>query len=345
MRNLRRMVCLAVTAAMVCAAWPVGFVYGAEAAESPKYESYTTSMKTVKLKGKIKAMSLSNYGKARDTGYDVLQGAATDGTYNYYAMYSKKTQISKILKLNAKTHKRVKLSRALPIDHGNDIPWDPVGKRLLVLHSYVTPWRISFVDRKSLKVTGYLDIKPSQLKKTDFYKEANKATRKEIREIAGYTGITYNKTQKKYVLRISKTGNWLILNQKLEPIAYKKVKQFSELNQGIDSNSKYVFVSESKAGEHNIVAVFDWEGNYLYKVTVPSKYEIECIYHNSHGTYVGFYYSWNKRNWIRTKTVKVKWKKVDGKWVYKKKKIKLPKYSLMHDNYIVKVKVKAVIEN
>lgn len=343
MSKLRRIACLVVSVALLWGIGAAGFVHGAE--ETPKYKSYTTTtMKTVKLKGKLKALTLSSYGKARETGYDVLQGSATDGKYNYYAMYSKTTQIAKILKLSAKTHKKVKLSKALAIGHGNDMTYDPSNKRLLVLHSYVTPWRISFVDPKKLKVTGYIDIKPKQLKKTDFYEAAPANIQKEIREVAGYTGIGYSKSRKQYVLRISKTGHLLILNKKLEPVNYLRVKQFSELNQGINSTANFVYASESKAGEYNIVAVYDWDGNYLYKVKIPSIYEIEGIYHNSYGTYVGFYHSWNKRNWIRTKTIKVKWKKVDGKWKYKKKKIKLPKYTLMHDNYIVKVKVKAVTE-
>lgn len=273
-----------------------------------------------------KAFELRRQAKQKLYGYDILQGSCTDGKYGYYVLYHKKKEKCKIIKVRLSDLKVIKKSKSLALSHGNDLTYNSKTKKIVAVHATEKPKRLTIVNPSTLKIEKNINVSvPSSIK--------------------GFSGIAYDSTRNQYVLYTNKAHNFVILNSKFKLIKQiKPTKKNKTTYQGIDASKDYILVAQSPKPKTkqiwNIISVYDWTGKHLYDAKVSTKYEIESIYHIGNTYYAGFYKEYyNVKYKYKTKKVKVKWKKVNGKWKYKykKKRVKTAYKKLNRGNYIYRI--------
>ena len=86
------------------------------------------------------------------------QGGYFDGKY-YYQLFleqdsasNEQNNVDRIVKVDAKSGKVVKISGPLPLNHGNDITYHPGLQRLLVVHNNPNRTLVSSVDPETLEL-------------------------------------------------------------------------------------------------------------------------------------------------------------------------------------------------
>ncbi len=262
--------------------------------------------------------------------YDTVQGSCTDGTYAYFAMYNRTVEKCRIVKVRLSTMKVVKTSAILSIAHGNDLTYIPEKKCIAAVHYSVNTKRISLISTSTLTVQESKDITiPSGL---------SGATTTERKAITGFCGISYNAARGQYAVLLSKSHNFLILNENMEAISYVKAsKKYSCTYQAIDTTDDYIIVSMSPngAGTRNSIAIYTWDGALISQVATKAGYEMEGVFHAGKQFYAVSYRSYYKVYYTKQKkTVTVK---VKGKTKKKKVTVKIRHRKLMRDNYIYKL--------
>ena len=301
------------------------------------YRQKYTKIKIIKKKKKKKKKKITAYRTAyrnfeiktesgvSETGYGLVQGGGTDGTYSYSAITKKGSETYvKIVKTRLSDMKVVKTSGDLKLNHANDVTYDPVNGRLVVTHNAVNRKRVSFVNPSTLTVTGYKDIKvPATLKG---------ATKEQLSDIGGFASVTYMREGKyagNYIAVISNYHNFLVLDSSFTPVEYISVSNKYDSDQvyyqGVDAvgDRLYIAVYPRNYSEKNMFSVYDMDGEYLGTVNLIKGFEIENVFHSGSTCYVTIGKPVTKV-WYTTKTVKKKVKvKKKGKIKYKKKKVKV----------------------
>jgi len=86
-------------------------------------------------------------------GFHVSQGAATDGKYVYTVMKKSVdgTETDKVFKLDINSFEIIAKSDVLPLDHANDMTYDPVTRQLVVTN--MKDNLLTFVNAETLAVT------------------------------------------------------------------------------------------------------------------------------------------------------------------------------------------------
>lgn len=271
----------------------------------------TASISLAKKSGKTFEL---NSSAGQSTGqYDIVQGSCADGTYAYYVLHNKSNDKCRILKTRLSDHGTVKVSGVLNLNCGNDITYNSDLKQLVVAHYSGAPYRLSLVDPDSLAVMSYQDVHlPENLEG---------AGSDALTAIKGFSAVAYNSERHQYVVKISSSHNYLLLDEDMTPVKYVEVSKAGDnQNQGIDANSVYIFDVQSKAGSYNTVIAYDWEGEYQYTTKIPTGYEMQSLFHNGDKFYAAVSNSYYQTYYTtHYKTKKVRWKKVKGKWKYKTK--------------------------
>lgn len=259
--------------------------------------------------------------------YDTVQGSATDGKYSYYILYNRKVEKCKIVKVRNSDWKVIKVSAGLPLDHGNDMTYNPDTKRLIVLHSTGNAKRLSIIRTDTLKIESYKDVKVSSI--------LFGATQEEAKAITGFSAIAYNQKRKQYVVHLGKSGQVLILDVTMEPVKYIHLSRKNNyINQGIEVTDDYILIGQSpkySSQKYNILSVYDWDGTYISMLQVKRGQELESLYRTGNNFYASFYTTYY-RTYYKTMKIVVKEK---GK--KKKKTVKLRQRQYMRANYIYKV--------
>lgn len=293
----------------------------------------TSNVKTTKtasvsiLKKGTKTFELRAQSKLPLYQYDTLQGGCSDGTYGYFIMYNRSVEKCRIVKVRLSTRKVTKISAILEVAHGNDMTYNTKKKCLAVIHHTKNGKRISLVNPSTLTVTEVKDVKiPSVLAG---------ATDAQRKAIGSFASIAYNESKNQYVVLLSTSHNFLILDENLEAVCYLNASRKNNTTyQGIDATDDYILVSQSAkySGQQNIISIYTWEGTYVSQINVKKGYEIENIFHTGKQFYAGFYRSYYKTYYTKEKQ-KVK-KKVNGKIKTVTKTVKIKHRKLMRDNYI-----------
>lgn len=235
-----------------------------------KYTSYAVSVKTLK-KNKhtvdLRKMLPAKYRKK----YVVAQGGDTDGKYAYQIFEPKKGNKCVVLKYNPKTMTKVKVSKPILLDHGNDMTYNPNTKKLYVVHWDGRPRRITMLNKDTLKVVGTKDIKVKA--------GIPGVSKSEAKKTKSFASIAFNKARNQYVLRISKRSRFLVLDKKLKPVRMIHRKgSFQYRPQSIVSDKGHIYVALDNVGKANYVKVYNWKGKYQYKITIKNKYEVQNLY-------------------------------------------------------------------
>lgn len=277
---------------------------------------------------KLKVSSVKKHGKKIDwhqflprkyrASYHVLQGVETDGKYIYLNFWNQKQDKCVMVKVNAKSRKRTRVSAPLRLYHGNDIAYNPSSKLLYVVYSDRKPFQVTIVDRKTLTIRGYRTVRiPASLEGVENARPSANAggavvsgnnqiitgvtgsgrstnvdemIGNTLRNITGLVGITYNANNHRFAMRVAGKNDFIILNEALIPLRYVAVTKTPSLRkQSMDSDNKYVYICMDKAGSYNLIMAYDWEGNFVKKFRVPLAYEIEGVFHIGKSFYAAFY--------------------------------------------------------
>lgn len=198
--------------------------------------------------------------------YYVQQGCCTDGTYAYTILENQKINKCSIWKLDLKDWSVVKVQYDLPLDHGNDITYNPVLNQLVVVHNKPNYNRLSFVDPDTLEVVGTRELP---------YKMFS---------------ISYEPSRDQYVIGISGTYQFAVLDSNFNTVAYYYGEETGFTKQNVDSDEHYIYFGQWKGGSKgNLVMVYDWAGHFVTSIRVKSYQEIESLLHVGDQWYITFY--------------------------------------------------------
>lgn len=202
-------------------------------------------------------------------GFTTAQGAATDGKYAYVVMKKKEDNVEtdRVVKIDMETLQIVLESQEMPLDHANDMTYDPVKKRLVVVNMLNNV--ISIIDPKTLELV--------EQKKPAY----------------GTWGVGYIDGAEQYAfLAYGSPSGLVITDSDFTPIRSSKLADTTGyIGQGMDADSKYAYVplSPDSATRDNIIQIFDIKtGEYLGKVSVKTTMESESMFHIGDDHYLHF---------------------------------------------------------
>ena len=242
-------------------ALPVGLEVKAECKNEPvDLRAAIAAGKTLGANFKI----LFEY-KGRD-GFTTSQGAATDGKYAYVVMKKKEggTETDRIVKIDMTTWDIVAESDELPLDHGNDMTYDPNKNRLVVTNmlnniiSVIDPETLTIVERA---VPNY-----------------------------GSWGIGYIDGSSEYAFLAS--GGLTVTDKDFNVIRSSPFEPADGYTgQGMDADSQYAYVpfSPNAGKSNNIIQIYDLStGEFLGLISVGTKMESETVFHFGDDYYINF---------------------------------------------------------
>ena len=270
-----------------------GEQYGTSAIVRIKVAKKVTANMTLLMKGNA-AFNFRIAAKQKLYQYDTLQGACANGGYAYLTLYNRNVEKCKIVKVRLSDLSVVKVSRVLPIYHGNNLTYNTKKKRIVATCCTTNKKaknRVVFINPNTLKVTSTKNIKLT--------KKVKKLPGSVRKKNKGFTAIAYNEKHNCYVARLRQNDNILILNKNLKPLRYVKLKgkKTRLLVQGIETVGNYIYDVRSFKGRNHycMVTVHTMSGKYVGQMkfpygTAPGK-ELQCIFHNGKQFYAGFYYS------------------------------------------------------
>ncbi len=221
-------------------------------------EKFYSSATTVSIKEHIE----------EDAGlgtYATAQGSCTDGKFAYFAINDGTTTL---LKYDTTTWKLVKKSKKVNLDHANDMTYNSKKDVIVVAHNAPNYNIISYIDPDTLKV-----IKTRKIK----YK---------------IYSISYNEKYDRYVVGLSGTYNFAILNSSFKLIKKHKGYKSGYVRQGADSDNDYIYFVQSGGGG-NLIVIYNWSGKLIDTISVDKSLEIENIFHVKNCIYITLHYYGN----------------------------------------------------
>ncbi len=200
--------------------------------------------------------------------YRVGQGAASDGTYVYFALRNSDDTGSVICKYRLDNGTFVSKSDVLDLGHANDMTYDTVKRQLVVAHGGSEGQILTLVDPDTL------------------------AFIKDVRITHGAGAITYSVARGTYA--ISQGGSTLhMLTAELKHTkSYSRITDTGYTAQGMGSDESYIYFPMS-GEKDNILQVYSWGGNYATTITIPIAMESESMFWVNDTYYVSFIKSGN----------------------------------------------------
>ena len=269
-------------------------------------------------------------------GYDVFQGACSYGKYSYHSLLNKNNGRFKLVRVNMDSGKVVKTGTRAIRGHANSMTYNTDDRIAVATQGNGSNNKLTIINIKSLNPKRVVKIKvPAAVS------GAGKADIKKIRK--GITAISYEESRKKYVARVADLDDFIVMNRNFTVIRYVKVsKKFKQMRQSMLCTKDMVIclMSPVSSKQDNIGVIYDWNGNYITKVWLGKKYELEDVYFNE-GVLYGHKYNSFLKTIKKKKVVRVivkKKSKKTGKIRYKlvKKKKTVKKKIFYRENYIFK---------
>lgn len=198
--------------------------------------------------------------------YKIGQGAASDGTYAYFALRNSNDTGSVICKYRLDDGTFVAKSDVLDLGHANDMTFDTAKNQLVVAHGQSEGKILTIVDPDTL------------------------AFIKDVNITHGSGAITYSVGRGSYA--ISQGGSTLhMMTAELKHVkSYSRITGTGYTAQGMGSDEDYIYFPMSGKND-NILQVYDWEGNYATVITVPIDMESESMFWVNNTYYIAFNHS------------------------------------------------------
>ncbi len=314
---------------------------GGEDPQNPVYDWFGTpgdnTGKISFLKNKKKKRyEYRSLAKQKVYGYDTFQGACSHGEFSWHVLFNRRNNRSRVIKVSMKTHKVVKVSKILALDHGNDLTYDEKRNLLVVIHYEKKPMRLTLLDPNTLKVKKVKNVKKLTAKVPGASKSFCKA-------IKGMTGIGYDADNDEYIVSIMGSDHYMALDAETFKILRvikisntpKSIKKY--VRQGMTVRNGFIIRAYSGSFKYrgynqNILFVFDSTGNFIKTCKLGTGYEIESVFFDGDKMFASTYRAYLKKKYKKVKiTVRKNGKK-------KKKKVKRAYYVLKRDNNIIRIK-------
>lgn len=198
-------------------------------------------------------------------GYLSQQGSTTDGEYAYILLENGDIGRCSIWKIDMKDWSVVKTQYGLELDHGNDMTYHPGLNQLLVVHNKPHYTRVSFVNPDTLEI---LDRKtmPYQI-----------------------YSMAYEPSRNQYVIGISGSYDFAILDGEFKKVVRLKGVNTGLVKQGVACDENYIyFPQNTDDARENVLMVYDWEGNFITRIPVDTRKEIESLFRCGDDWYIAF---------------------------------------------------------
>lgn len=197
--------------------------------------------------------------------YSISQGAASDGTFVYIALRNSDDSGAVIVKHRLDDGSFVAKSPVLQLGHANDMTFNTEKNLLVVAHGQKQGKIITLVNPETLEFIEDVDIEK------------------------GAGAITYNPATGSYA--ISQGGKSLhMLDKDLDYVtSYERTKLEGYTAQGMGSDESYIYFPMSGSGQ-NILDTFDWDGNRICQVILPTPHESESLFYVNGRHFVSFNY-------------------------------------------------------
>ena len=201
--------------------------------------------------------------------FRVSQGAATDGKYAYVAMKdgSGSEEVDKIVKIDMETWSVVATSETFPLDHANDMTYDPELGQLIVVNMLNNA--ISFIDAETLTLVKQMTL-PFGTWATGYVEGA-----------ARYAFLAYGTP-----------SGLVITDRNFNPIfSAPHADSTGYIGQGMDADSRFAYVplSPNSGKNDNVIQIYDiTTGEFLGRISVATKMESESMFHVGDDYYMHF---------------------------------------------------------
>lgn len=200
--------------------------------------------------------------------FTVMQGGCSDGRYMYLILENNKKAMDIIFKVDMTTWEVVKQSEPLPLHHGNGMGYNSKENILIVSHNTGAVNDISLINPETLEI-----IETKTLK-------------------FGIYGIYHNPEKDWYVVGISGSSAFAILDSNFVELGYYEGNNIGLANQSISCDSKYIYVGNSGVGVNpgvEVVKIYDWMGEYKGIFRVDSVSEQEALIPINGKNYITFF--------------------------------------------------------
>lgn len=205
-------------------------------------------------------------GEEPNDHYTVQQGSATDGTYAYFLLESKDTFQCALFKFDMADWTLVDVVYHLPVDHGNDMTYNPNTNQLVVVHNRPNRDTISFIDPETLEIVG---------------------THKLTVEVFS---IAYSQTRNQYVVGLSGGQDFAFLDAEFNVVETHLANNTGYTTQGADCDDAYIYFPQwDQPGASNYVIVYDWEGNFVNQIKIKDLNEVESMFHVGDRVFIAYH--------------------------------------------------------
>lgn len=226
-------------------------------------ELNATDAFSAKVKRMTTLTPLSDYAYHR---YCVQQGAATDGTHAYFILENQDQGLGSIWKVDMTDWHVVERAFELPIDHGNDMTYNPNTGLLVVVHNKPNYGTISMVDPQTLTVVD------SRVLPYRMY------------------GIAYCAERDQYAIGLSGSYDMVILDGDFSEVASYPGVDSGLVHQGMDCDEHFIYFAQNSDDDLvNVIMAYDWSGQFITQVKVKNMQEIEAMFHVGSDYYLAFH--------------------------------------------------------
>ncbi len=212
------------------------------------------------------ALTLPNDDQQKN--YHIAQGAASDGVYGYFAQRNADDTGTVIAKYRMEDAQLVATSEVLALGHANGMAYDPERKCLLVVDGLNKTNALWMIDPETLTITEEI-----KLPKTAH-------------------GIAVHPKTGEYVIH-TRYDFWVLDKDFALKSSYARKKVDSAYGtQSVWADESYIYFpmsgKKSKGKKDCILEVYDWDGHYVTRVTIPVAEEIEAMFMANNRYYASF---------------------------------------------------------
>lgn len=194
-----------------------------------------------------------------------VQGACADGEYAYFAFMN--GSVCHIAKYDARSWEYIGKEKIINMGHSNDMTYNSDKDYLVVANNAPYYDVITLIDPDTL--SPIKDVKIDE----DIY------------------SISYNAKRDCYVVGLSGTYDFALLDSDFEVIKEFEGVKTGYTRQGGDCDDDYIYFVQS--GGHNLLVVYDYEGNHITDIPMDDTDEVENIFHIGYTFYTSLYYRGN----------------------------------------------------
>ena len=149
------------------------------------------------------------------------------------------SHMSYIYKYDVNTWELVARSEALPLDHSNDICYNPDTHELIVVHNAPNRNTISIIDPDTLTVKEKVKIKYQIF------------------------SMAYNQSRQQYVIGLSGGQNFALLDTDFKAVKTYSVNSTGYTTQGVECDNDFIYFVQYN---QNVIMIYDWAGKLVTRV-------------------------------------------------------------------------------